>query len=62
MADKKKWIQGAVKKPGALRKALHVKEGDKIPEKKLEKAEDSKSPLMRKRAALAETFKKIRKK
>ena len=57
---KKNWMQDAVKKPGALRKALHVKKGQKIPEAKLEKAAHSKSPLMRKRVALAETFKKFR--
>ena len=34
----KKWIQEAIKKPGALRKELGVKEGKKIPEKKLESA------------------------
>lgn len=58
--SKKNWMQDAVKKPGSLRKALHVKEGQKIPEAKLEKAMHSKSPLMRKRANLAETFKKFR--
>ena len=52
-----KWMQGAVKHPGALRKTLGVKEGETIPESKLEKAEHSKNPLTRKRAALAETFK-----
>ncbi len=56
----KKWIQGAIKHPGALRKSLHIKEGEKIPEKKLEKAEHSKSPTMRKRAVLAETLKKMK--
>lgn len=61
MADKK-WIQKAIKKPGALHKALGVPEGKKIPEGKLEKAEHSKSPKMRKRATLAETLKKMRKK
>ena len=55
----KKFIQDAIKKPGALRKALHVKEGEKIPAKKIETAEHSKSPLMRKRAFLAETLKKM---
>lgn len=59
---KEKWIQKAIKKPGALRKALHVKEGEKIPEAKLEKAEHSKNPKMRKRAQLAETLKKMHKK
>ena len=59
--DGKKWIQGAHIKKNALRNKLHVKEGHKIPEKKLEKAEHSKSPKMRKEAVLAETFKKMRK-
>lgn len=56
-----KWIQKAIKKPGALRKSLHVKKGEKIPEKKLEKAEHSKNPTTRKRAALAKTLKKLHK-
>lgn len=54
------WIAKAIKHPGALRKSLHVKEGQKIPEKKLKKAEHSTNPLMRKRAHLAETLKKLR--
>ena len=56
-----KWISKMHMKKGALHKALHVPEGKKIPEKKLKKAEHSKSPLMRKRATLAETFKKVNK-
>lgn len=52
-----KWIQGAIKKPGALRKALHAKKGEKIPESKLKKAEHSKNPKLAKRARLAETLK-----
>lgn len=59
---KKKWIQEAVKHPGALRKSLHVKEGEKIPEAKLKKAEHSKNKLVSKRAHLAETLKHMRKK
>lgn len=62
MEEKKKFIQKAIKKPGALRKALHVKEDETISESKLKKAEHSKSPLMRKRAHLAETLGKLRKK
>lgn len=62
MKGKKNFIKDAIKKPGALRAALHVKKGEKIPEEKLEKAEKSKSPLMRKRANLAETLGKMRKK
>lgn len=57
---KKNWIRGAIKKPGALHRALHVPQGQKIPEEKLERAEHSKSPLMRKRAHLAETLKNLR--
>ena len=58
----KKWIQKAIKKPGALRKSLGVKKGKDIPESKLEKATHSKNPKTRKRAVLAETLKKMRKK
>ena len=50
------WIQGAIKAPGSLRKALGAKEGQPIPEKKLAKA--AKAPgVMGKRARLAETLK-----
>jgi hypothetical protein len=59
MADKK-WIQGAIKHPGALHKELGVPKGKKIPEKKLEAA--AKKPGKEgKRARLAETLKKLRK-
>ena len=61
MKGKKNFIQDAIKKPGALRKALHVKKGEKIPEAKLEKAEKSKNPTLRKRAVLAETLKHLKK-
>ena len=59
MAEKKKWIQDAIQKKGALRQALHVKAGEKIPESKLKNAEHSKSPIMKKRAHLAETLRKM---
>ncbi len=58
----KNFIKTAIKKPGALHRALHVPQGEKIPERKLEKAEHSKSPLMRERANLAETLKSMHKK
>ena len=59
-AEGGKWIQEAVKKPGALRAALHVKEGKNIPKGKLEAA--AKKPgLMGQRARLAETLGKMRK-
>jgi hypothetical protein len=54
------WIAGAIKKPGALRKTLGVKKGEKIPEKALKKAENSKNPKTRKRAVLAETLRKFK--
>ena len=38
MKSDKNWIQKAVKKPGALRKSLGVKEGQKIPASKLNAA------------------------
>lgn len=59
MAEKKKWIQKAIKHPGALHKSLHVKKGEKIPASKLKKAEHSKNPKLAKRAHLAETLKKM---
>lgn len=54
-----KWIQKAIKKPGALRKSLGVKAGEKIPAKKLAKA--AKAPgTMGKRARLAQTLKGLK--
>lgn len=59
MASKKKnWIQKAIKKPGALRKSLGVKKGEKIPAKKL-KAAAKKPGKMGQRARLAETLRKM---
>jgi len=61
---KEKWIQNAIKpsSKGKLHEALGVPIGKKIPEKKLEKAEHSKNPSLRKKAVLAETLKGFRKK
>lgn len=53
---RKNFIQDMHMKKGALHRSLHVPKGEKIPEWKLEKAEHSKNPLMRKRAHLAETL------
>jgi hypothetical protein len=58
----KNWIKDAIKKPGALRKSLGVKAGEKIPEKKLNKAAKSSNAKTRKRAVLAKTLRKISKK
>lgn len=49
------WIAGAIRKPGALRKSLGVKKGNKIPKKKLAAAA-GKSGKMGQRARLAETL------
>lgn len=58
MADK--WIADAVSKnKGALHRKLGVPEGEKIPAKKLVKAEHSKSPKLRKEADLANTLKHL---
>ncbi len=54
------WIAGAIKKKGALREKLHVKEGKDIPESKIEKATHSKSETLRKEANLAQTLAKLR--
>ena len=53
-----KWMQGAVKHPGALHRALHVPQGEKIPAGKLAVKEGD-SPTMVKRKTLAKTFKKF---
>lgn len=57
----KNWIVGAIKKPGALRKELGVKKGEKIPAKKLAAAAKKKG-VEGKRARLAETLKGFKKK
>lgn len=57
----KNFIAGAIKHPGALRKELGTKEGKPIPKGKLEAA--AKKPGVEgKRARLAETLGKLRKK
>lgn len=58
---KKDWIQGAIKHPGALRKTLGVKEGEKILAKKLNEATHSSNPTTRRRANLAKTLRKMNK-
>lgn len=55
-----KWIQKAIKKPGALHKEMHVPEGKKIPAKRLAAAA-KKGGKLGKRARLAETLKKLHK-
>jgi hypothetical protein len=53
-----KWIQKAIKKPGALRSSLGVKSGEKIPAKKLTAAAKKPGKLGQ-RARLAQTLKKL---
>lgn len=55
-----KWIQKAIKHPGALRQSLKVKAGKNIPSKVLAKAAQSGGKLG-KRARLAITLKKVHK-
>jgi len=52
------WIKGAIKKPGALRKSLGVKKGEKIPQTKL-KAAAKKPGKLGRRARMAMTLKKL---
>jgi hypothetical protein len=54
-----KWIQKAIKHPGALHRQLHVPSGQKIPAKKLEKAAHSDNPTLVRRVRLAQTLKHL---
>jgi len=54
------WIQSAIKKPGALRKALGAKKGEPIPAKKLAAAAKKPGKLGQ-RARLAQTLKGFKK-
>jgi hypothetical protein len=54
----KKWIAGAIKHPGALRKELGAKKGQPIPAKKLDKAAKEGGKIGE-RARLAKTLKKM---
>ena len=58
--DNKKWIQKAIKRPGALRKKAGVKKDEKIPISKLRSMSKSKNPRTKKQAQLALTFRKMR--
>jgi hypothetical protein len=56
-----KWIQKAIKKPGALRRALGAKKGKPIPRSKLVKAAKGEG-VTGYRARLALTLRRLRKK
>ncbi len=55
-----KWIKGAIKHPGSLRKTLGAKKGQPIPAGKL-RAAAKKGGTTGRRARLAITLKKLRK-
>ena len=57
----KDFIQKVIKKPGALRKSLGIKKGEKIPASKLKAAAKKKGKLGQ-RARLAMTLKKLNRK
>ena len=56
----KRWIQAAIKKPGALRRTAKVKKGKKISMSVLNKLAKRKG-LTGRRARLAKTLRKLRK-
>jgi len=72
MAQRKKlWMQSAVKSPGALRRQLGIKEGQKIPASVLQRLAEARigagvkadgtvtvTRQLKKRAVLARTFRK----
>ena len=60
-SGKKKWIQKAIKHPGALRRSLGAKPGQPIPKAKI-RAAAKKGGTLGRRARLAETLAKLRKK
>jgi len=58
MAKKKKWIQKAISSPGALHRALGIKQEKKIPSKMLNEAA-GRTGRIGKMARLAKTLKKM---
>lgn len=63
MAEKKKWIQGAIKRPGAFtKKAKAAKEGVQAYAKKVSANPGKYSERTVKQANLAKTLSKMRKK
>ena len=57
----KNWIAKATENKGGLHRSLGVPAGEKIPAKKLAKAEHSDNPKVAKQARLAETLKTLHK-
>lgn len=65
MSKGKNWIKSAIKRPGALHKALGVKAGQKIPAKKLaagkKRAKKTGNTRLAKEIGLDKTLKKMKK-
>lgn len=55
----KNWIQGAIKRPGALRAKAGVSGDKPIPSKKLNQMVNSSNPTTARQANLAKTLKKM---
>ncbi len=58
----KNWIQGAIKHPGSLHRALGVPQGKKIPTGAVAKAANSRNTNLARKARFAEELGKLRKK
>lgn len=59
MSNDPHWIEHAIKHRGALHQALGIPQGQTIPAKKVESAEQSSNPTLSHEAHLAETLKKL---
>jgi hypothetical protein len=60
--NKKSWIQEAIKKPGSFTAYCKRKGYKGVTKKCIEEGKKSKNPTVRKRATLAETLRKMKKK
>ncbi|MEM2174019.1 MAG: hypothetical protein QXI58_00140 [Candidatus Micrarchaeia archaeon] len=59
--NKKRWIQKAIKRPGAFREYCIRKGYTGVTKECIEEGKKSKDPTVRRRAILAETLRKMRK-
>jgi len=62
MAKKKKWIQEAIKKPGAFTEWCKRRGYSGVTQECIEEGKRSSNPTTRRRAHLAETLRKMNKK
>ena len=56
---KKKWIQKAIKKPGALREEMGAKEGEPIPQEKLDAEKAELEQAREKKGKLTDTQRRL---